>query len=410
VLTDLIGTIPEAERFRIYAESAMVRHYDYDDSNLLIELRGPYSPEKVQVSRDLKTMLEGYQGIRSASARINEGQDELELQLRPLAAELGLDQQTLARQVRQAFFGEEAQRVQRGVDSIRVMVRLPKQDREQLHTLEQLKIRTPRGTEVPLETVADVSFHKAPSFVERNDRAEIIRIEAQPIDEAVDLVGISKELTPILNDMCGEANADLTFRYIGHVQEAEEAKWQTIITAVVLFFTLYGMISIPLRSITQPFFVMLAVPFSLVGALLGHIIMDITPSYLSVFGMLALSGVAVNDTLVLVDYVNRRREQGMSLYDAALSAGVRRFRPIMLTSVTTFVGLLPLMMERSLQAQFLIPMAVSLAYGVLFATAVTLYLVPCALLVAEDLRLALGRIRDWYVRPFRATREEQLVR
>ena len=170
---------------------------------------------------------------------------------------------------------------------------------------------------------------------------------------------------------------------------------------MILFFTLYGMLSIPLKSIIQPFFVMIAVPFAIIGALLGHIIMDMTPSYLSVFGMLALAGIAVNDTLVMVDYINKRREQGASLLEAALEAGGRRFRPIMLTSVTTFAGLLPLMMDRSLQAQFLIPMAVSLAFGVIFATVVTLYLVPCSLLAAQDMGIALTGFSDWYFRPFR---------
>ncbi len=145
---------------------------------------------------------------------------------------------------------------------------------------------------------------------------------------------------------------------------------------------------------------MLAVPFAIIGALLGHIIMGMTPSYLSVFGMLALAGVSVNDTLVMVDYINRRRGEGITLLDAALEAGGKRFRPIMLTSVTTFAGLTPLLMDRSLQAQFLIPMAVSLAFGVLFATVITLYLVPCALLMAEDLGQALTRFRRWYFRPF----------
>lgn len=407
--TDLIGKIPEARRFNVYSESSMIRDRDYDDANLNIELRGPDSPTKNQVARDIKTMLEGYEGISSASARINEGQDELELTLKPRAAELGLNQQMLARQVRQAFFGEEAQRVQRGIDDIRVMVRLPKEDREQLHTLDQLKIRTPRGADVPLQTVADVRFRKAPTFVERNDRAEITRIEAQAVDETVDLVGISKEITPQLNEMCRNANADLTFKYVGHVKEAEEAKFRTILGSVVLFFTLYGMLCIPLRSITQPFFVMLAVPFAIIGALLGHIWMGMTPSYLSIFGMLALAGVAVNDTLVMVDYVNRRREDGASLEQAALEAGGRRFRPILLTSVTTFVGLLPLMMDRSLQAQFLIPMAVSLAYGVLFATVVTLYLVPCALLAAQDCGNVLRQLRRWYFKPFRHTPQETVA-
>ncbi len=403
VWTELIGKIPEARKLRVYSESSLVRDRDYDDANLNIELRGPHSAAKIKVAREIREMLESYEDISDASARINEGSDELELTLKPRAAELGLNQQLLARQIRQAFFGEEAQRVQRGVDDIRVMVRLPKQAREQLHTLDQIKIRTPRGADVPLETVANVAFHKAPTFVERNDRAEILRIEAKAVDEEVDLVGISKEIDPRLREMCREANADLSFMYVGHVKEAEEAKARTIWGSIILFFTLYGMLSIPLRSITQPFFVMLAVPFAIIGALLGHIFMGLTPSYLSIFGMLALAGVAVNDTLVMVDYINTRIKEGVSLEAAALEAGGRRFRPIMLTSVTTFAGLLPLMMDRSLQAQFLIPMAVSLAYGVLFATAVTLYLVPCALLTAQDCKLTLQRCRDWYMGPFRHT-------
>lgn len=397
--TDIVGKIPEAEMFRIYAESTLDKGREYDDENLNIELRGPNSAAKNKVAREIQAMLQKYEGISSAWARVNEGQDELELSLKPRAAELGLTQQLLAQQIRQAFFGEEAQRVQRGVDDIRVMVRLPKQERESLHTLDQLKIRTPRGANVPLSTVADVSFTKAPTFVERNDGAEILRIGAQAVDETVDVIGIAKEIDPVLTEMCREAG--LSYMYLGHVAEAEEARKRTILGAVLLFFTLYGMLSIPLKSITQPFFVMIAVPFAIIGALLGHIIMDMTPSYLSVFGMLALAGVAVNDTLVMVDYINARRAEGATLLQASLEAGGRRFRPIMLTSVTTFAGLLPLMMDRSLQAQFLIPMAVSLAFGVVFATIVTLYLVPCSLLAAQDVSRAVERFRNWYLRPFR---------
>ena len=156
----------------------------------------------------------------------------------------------------------------------------------------------------------------------------------------------------------------------------------------------------------QPFFVLAALPFGVIGALLGHMIMGLTPSYLSIFGMLALAGVVVNDSLVMVDYVNQRRQDGMPLLDAALEAGGRRFRPIMLTSLTTFVGLLPLMLETSLQAQFLIPMAVSLGFGVVFATVITLYLIPCSLLVAEDCSRVLAAIKSWYLRPFRPAGKE----
>jgi multidrug efflux pump subunit AcrB len=396
--TELVGPIPEANHWRIHSESSMKRGDDEDEEHLNIELRGPASPEKAKVAREIEAMLRGYEGIRNASADINYGQDELEVSLKPRAVELGLTQALLAQQIRQSFFGDEAQRVQRGVDDIRVMVRLPKADRESLHTLDQLKIRTPRGADVPLATVAEINFTKAPSYVERNDRAEVLQIGAQPVDEDVDILGISKEITPRLDDLCRKAG--LSYLFTGYVAEAEEARKKTIIGGAALFFALFALLSIALKSLAQAVLVMVAIPFAIIGALLGHIFMDMTPSYLSIFGMLALAGVAVNDTLVMVDYVNRRRAEGASLRDAALEAGGRRFRPIMLTSVTTFVGLLPLMMDRSLQAQFLIPMAVSLAFGVLFATAITLYLIPCSLMLAQDLTYAFKKLRTWYLHPF----------
>jgi len=396
--TEIVGPIPEASEFRVRAETSGRVDRDFDTENLNIELRGPMSPEKAEVARKIRDILQGYDEFSTTWANVNYGQDELELTLKPMAAELGLTQQLLAQQIRQAFFGEEAQRVQRGIDDIRVMVRLPKEQRESLHTLDKLRIRTPRGANVPLSTVAEIDFTKAPSSVQRKDGAEILRCGAQPVDEKVDVLGIAKEISPQLDKLCRPH--DLTYQFVGYVAEAEDARLKTIIGSSLLAFTLYGLLAIALKSLRQPFFVLLAVPFAIIGALLGHIIMDITPSYLSIFGMLALAGVSVNDTLVMIDYVNRHRREGVSLYDAAMQAGGRRFRPILLTSVTTFVGLMPLLMDKSLQAQFLIPMAVSLAFGVIFATFVTLLLIPCSLLIAEDSRRALVRFREWYIRPF----------
>ena len=395
---ELVGPIPEATRYRIYGDTTIRKSREYDDEYLNIELRGPSSPEKAEVAQQVKSMLEGYEGVSTAWARVNYGQDELELSLKPRAAELGVTQAMLAQQVRQGFYGEEAQRVQRGVDDVRVMVRLPKKHRESLHTLDNFKIRTPRGAEVPLATVADVSFTKAPSFVERNDGAEIVRCGCQPVDETVDMLAIAKDIEPRLTKLCNKYN--LSFQFLGYVAQAEEARKSTIMGAIALLATLFAMLAVALKSLWQPIYVMLAIPFAIIGALLGHIFMDITPSYLSIFGMMALTGIAVNDTLVMIDYINRRVEQGANLKEATLEAGGRRFRPIMLTSITTFAGLMPLMMDRSLQAQFLIPMAVSLAFGVLFATVVTLYLIPCALLAGEDFRKAAVWFVQWYSRPF----------
>ncbi len=402
---DLIGPIPEATSFRIASEESLQPGREYADDNLHLELRGPSSPRKAQVAEKIKSILADYRGVANAWAQVNYGQDELEFHLKPRAAELGLTQALLAQQVRQAFYGEEAQRVQRGVDDIRVMVRLPKAARETLHTLDRLKIRTPRGADAPLATVADLKFTKAPSFVERNDGAEIIRIGAQPMDETVDLIGIAREITPRIEAMCRDA-LDLSFEYKGSVAEAAESKRQTIVGAGALMLALYAMLAIPLQSLLQPVFVMVAIPFAIIGALLGHMVMDITPCYLSIFGMLALAGVAVNDSLVLVDFVNERRREGATLQQAAFEAGGRRFRPIVLTSATTFAGLVPLMLDRSTHSQFLVPMAVSLGLGILFATGVTLYLVPCSLLVADDIGRALAKLRDWHLRPFQTSAAE----
>ncbi|MCH2388679.1 MAG: efflux RND transporter permease subunit, partial [Opitutales bacterium] len=194
----------------------------------------------------------------------------------------------------------------------------------------------------------------------------------------------------------------ISFQWMGYVAEAEEARRRTIIGSLALLFILYALLAIPFKSMVQPFFVLIALPFGVIGALLGHIIMGLTPSYLSIFGMLAMAGVVVNDSLVMVDFINQRRAAGMSLLEAALEAGGKRFRPIILTSLTTFVGLLPLMLETSLQAQFLIPMAVSLGFGVLFATIITLFLIPCSLLVAQDLGTMLSSAKNWYLKPFKS--------
>lgn len=402
---EIIGPIPGARQFRVYSESSFKQGGGDNEEYLNLELRGPTSEGKADVAKKIRDLLMDYEGISTAWADINFRAEELVVSLKPRAIELGLTQQLLARQIRQAFYGEQAQRVLEDVDDIRVMVRLPDDERESLYTFERIKIRTPRGADVPLTTVAEINFAQAPTFVERNDRAEIIRIGAQPMDETVDIIGISKELTPLIQEYCNEVEG-ISYQWKGYVAEAEESKRRTIIGSLALIFVLYALLAIPFKSMVQPFFVLIALPFGVIGALLGHMIMGLTPSYLSIFGMLALAGVVVNDSLVMVDFVNQRTREGISLLDACLEAGGKRFRPIMLTSVTTFVGLLPLMLETSLHAQFLIPMAVSLGFGVVFATVITLYLIPCSLLVAEDCSRVLAAIKSWYVRPFRNRGEE----
>ncbi|MDF1841765.1 MAG: efflux RND transporter permease subunit [Rubripirellula sp.] len=399
--SELVGEIPEAREFRTRTEAAMVREWGPDDDEFNLELRGPDSPAKREVARKIKSLLETYPGLKDQWTDVDEGQDELRIRLKSRAAELGLTQSMLASQVRQAFYGEEAQRFQRGTDDVRVMVRLPESGRRSLHTLDRLKIRTPSGAEVPLKTVATITVVKAPSNIERTDKAEVARIGANVRDESVDMVAIARDLGPTLEKLCNSAG--LTFRYDGYVADAEATRRQTIIGAILLGLTLYGLLAVALRSLLQPLYVLLAVPFAVIGAIFGHILLDLTPSYLSVFGMLALAGIAVNDTLVLVDFINRRCAAGTSLFEAVAESGTSRFRPIFLTSVTTFVGLTPLIFDPSIQAKFLIPMAVSLAFGVLFATGVTLFLVPCAVLAGDDISRGCRSFSAWYATPFKSS-------
>ncbi|NRB73087.1 MAG: efflux RND transporter permease subunit [Verrucomicrobiales bacterium] len=396
---ELVGEIPEAQSFRVRAEqSGFSRRGDTREQEPVeVELRGPSSEEKVALAEEIESLLESFDGISDAYTQVQRGSDELEIALKPRAAELNLTQQELARQIRQAFYGEEAQRLLRGTDDIRVMVRLTQQERESLHTLDTLKIRTPSGADVSLAAVADVQMVKVPSRIERIDGAEVIEIKAIPVDESVDIMGIAASAAPEIQAIVNEGEG-LSYRYTGFIAENEESKRRIVIGSIALFFALYGLLAIPFRSLTQPIFVLLAVPFGVIGALVGHMIMGITPSYLSIFGMLALAGVVVNDSLVMVDFINRRREDGMALGQAIIEAGSRRFRPILLTSITTFAGLMPLMFDRSIQGQFLIPMAVSLAYGILFATAITLFLIPCSYQISADLGSILTKAKNWYFR------------
>jgi multidrug efflux pump subunit AcrB len=210
-------------------------------------------------------------------------------------------------------------------------------------------------------------------------------VSAEPIDESIDVVAISKSAIADLDEIF-RSHPSLSWRYTGYVAEHDETKKRSIYGGIALFVALYAMLAIPFQSLYQPFFVMLAIPFGIIGALFGHILLGITPSYLSVFGILALAGVVVNDSLVMVDFINQKVRAGEDMYESVIHSGTKRFRPIFLTSATTFAGLVPLIFDPSRQAQLLIPMAVSLAFGILFATLITLYLIPSAYLAAEDIR------------------------
>lgn len=350
-----------------------------------IELRGPSIEALTAVSAKIKAHLGEYPTLFDVSDSVDDTNDELRLRIRPEAENFGLTEASLARQVRQAFYGEEIQRFQRGRDDIRVMLRYPKRERETLASLEAMRVRTPEGLEVPFTAVAEATNAKSFPRIQRIDGNRAINVRADADKEKADIPTITASITTFLDELLLEYPG-ISYSFEGEAREARENSQTTIVGAILLIFGIYTMLAIPFRSYVQPLIVMSVIPFGLIGAVLGHMIHGMPLSMLSFFGMLALSGVVVNDSLVLVDYINRRVSEGVPMFKAAFLGGGARFRAIILTSVTTFAGLYPLITLKSTQAQFLIPMAVSLGYGVLFATFITLLLVPINYLILDDVK------------------------
>ncbi|MBB5350528.1 multidrug efflux pump subunit AcrB [Haloferula luteola] len=401
---ELVGDIPDAQSFWISGDRGGGGSSD-EMEEMRIELRGPEGELKADLADQIVEELEAYEGIADAWSDQGRVRPEIHVTIKPEGASLGLSQRDIGGQIRSAFFGDEAQRIQRGRDDIRVMVRLPQKQRESLHTFEDLRIRTPDGGNAPLKSIATVSLENAKSDIYRVDGAQVTGIGAKPLDETIDLIAIARDIGPRLDAILNH-HSEYSWRFTGYIQEHEETGHRIWIAGIGLFLALYALLAVPFKSLIQPFVVLLAVPFGIIGALAGHLILGLTPSYLSVFGMLALAGVVVNDSLVMVDFANQRRRAGDRSLQAVTDAGSRRFRPILLTSLTTFVGLLPLMLDPSLQAQFLIPMAVSLGFGILFATFITLYLIPSGYLVAEDIVRGTQKAWAWYRKPFQREPEE----
>lgn len=280
------------------------------------------------------------------------------------------------------------------------MVRLPKEKRESMYTFERLNIRAPSGSTIPFSAVAAATLQKAPGSIQSLNGAEVSFINAQPENPEVKIIEMAERLEPRIREIVNK-NPDVSWVWAGYIKEERETGNRVNWLYAGLIITLYALLAIPFKSMLQPLIVLLAVPFGIIGAYAGHIVLDVTPSYLSVFGIMALTGVVVNDSLVLVDFINQKRREGMDVRQAVLISGVRRFRPIFLTSLTTFVGLVPLMLERAIHAQFLKPMAISLGFGILFATFITLLLIPSAYLLLEDLK-GLSRVAwKWYASPFK---------
>ena len=355
-----------------------------------IEIAGQDLSAMTKAAYALKEQFKTYQGLFDISDTYSGGKRELKLNLNSLGYSLGLSQAALGRQVRQAYYGEEIQRLQRDREEIKVMLRYPLKDRKSLSALSSLRVRTPKGVEVPLEEIADVSYAQGYPTIKRSNRARIINVQSSADKIVADIPSIERDIEQSFIPVLRKQFPNLRFSFVGERKEQSESDSSLAQSGWIALFIIYALLAIPFRSYFQPVLVMSVIPFGLIGAVLGHLLFAIPLSQLSMFGIVALTGVVINDSLVLVHYVNQI-SKNLSLIEAAKKAGMARFRPILLTSLTTFVGLLPILFERSLQAQFLKPMAIAIGFGVLFATFITLLMVPCLYLILEDVLLLFQR-------------------
>ncbi len=378
----LIGDIPEAKTFSVDA-SAAGRD---GGARITAVLTSNNLDQLTAAALFLKERMRDIPGARNIRDDVHSGRSDIDINLRPYANNFGIGLSDVARQVRQGFYGAEAQRVPRGRDDVRVMVRYPKEDRAQVDTLDTMRIRTPSGAEVPFYSLAEASYVPGYTRINRQDRQRSVKVSAKATAGKLTVDEMAKilfgEIGPELQRLYPEV-------YLNKDEQLAEQD-EFFATATKLFFLALGMIyilmAVEFKSYLKPLGVLSAVPFGIMGAVFGHFIMGLSFSVLSFLGILAASGVVVNDNLVLIDRINQLRAEGIAVKDSLIRAGQERFRPIILTSLTTFIGLAPILMETSVQARFLIPMIASLAFGVLFATVVTLVFVPCLYLSGANLK------------------------
>ncbi len=378
---ELTGPIPGAVELK-FTSDLLSGGADVD-----FQLRGLNTDAVRQATEKLRAKLSEYPGVYDIADSFRGGKPEIKLALTSQGEALGLSLQDLARQVRQGFYGEEAQRIQRGRDDIRVMVRYPRGERSSIADLQSMRVRTPGGGEVPFSTVAQVSYGRGFANIRRVDRQRVINVTAE-VDAALNNENTVTEdvRKTFLDPLLASEYPGVSYTMEGQQREQMELLGELAKGFAVALFVIYVLMAIPFRSYIQPLIVMTAVPFGLVGAVWGHAVTGYELSIMSLLGVVALTGIVVNDSLVLVSYINTRREEGIPPAEAVRQAGPVRFRAILLTSLTTAAGITPLMLEKSVQAQFLIPMAVALAFGVLFATLISLLLVPAGYLIVEDIQ------------------------
>ncbi len=383
----LIGAIPGVKELSFRAELGR------GGEPVAVQLAGDDFIILNKVAHLVQDKLGEYDGLFDIKNSYEGGKAEVQLRIKPSAEQLGLNLTTLGTQVRHAIFGAESQRIQRNQSEIKVMVRSPKHERYSLSGLQNLKIRTPTGALVPLSEVAELTIGKGSSTITRVDRRRIIDVTSDLDKEKVSVGSIISDLKTWFPEVLAEFPG-ISFDMEG--EQREQKKFMNSLTFgfIVALTVIYILLAIPFGTYFQPLMVMSVIPFSIIGAFIGHVIMGLSLSISSAMGVLALVGVVVNDSLVLVDYINKKIKAGTAVSEAIRISGKARFRPILLTSLTTFAGLTPLILEKSTQAQFLIPMAVSLGFGILFATMLTLILIPNFYMIVEDMK---SLFKKWHV-------------
>ena len=334
---------------------------------------------------DIKREIESYSAVARAFDGLESSAKEIQFTLKPGAETLGVNLADVSRQVREAFFGREVQRLPRNGEDVRVMVRYPEEARESIDSLKNLRIRGANGVEVPLFSVAEVSLEEGVGRIRRRDRKRLEYVGGRVRGEQAEVARIKRDLEENYFP-----NWETKYPLASRIKLGDDEIQTTFVaelklSAIVILLMMYGLLAIAFRSYAQPLLIMIAIPFALVGMIFGNMITGVPFGMMSMFGFFAASGVAVNDNLVLIDYVNRLRDKGVGAYQAMLDACVARFRPILLTSVTTFIGITPILFETSPQAEFLKPMVVALAFGVLFDFFLTLMLVPAMYGIGVDI-------------------------
>lgn len=362
-------------------------------------LFGPNIDVLNAAGRDFITMLQQEKGLFDISSTIDPAGKEIQMTLKPVAYDLGLSLQTIANQIGASFYGGEAQRVLRGGEEIKVMVRYPQLTRERFADLKYAVVTTPMGEEVMLGDVVELNEVPGISYIRREGGFRSVYVWGSIDEEAVEpnevVERIREKLLPDLKLRYPSVQTELG----GSIEEDQATQNEQIMFFLAGMMLVYVLLAVPLKSYAQPFIIMSVIPFGLTGAVWGHYFIGIDMSMMSFFGLIAASGVVINDSLVMTDYVNQKRKEGYATLQAVVEAGCVRFRAITLTSITTFVGVLPIMFETSLQARFVIPMAVALGFAVLFATVITLILVPCLYLIFEDFRRMGRAVKHFYVPP-----------